>query len=285
MSDLLQIDPIELEVGYALIPLVDEKQGGDLLERISMLRKQSAQELGILVPAIRIRDDIRLPANEYVIKLRGAEIARGEVMPRFLLALDTGRVIGTIDGIDTIDPSFGMPARWIAAGKRVEAESLGYVVVEPATVVATHLMEKLKSNAADLLGRQDVQEMVDTLKKTHPALVDDVIPASSRSACCIACFSVCSRSACRSATSSRFSRRWPTPPIRRRIRKLLTEHVRRVAHQHDRAAPHGRHGGIVRGITMGARLELALLGLFSPRAGQAGTTSSRRTPSRRCSAT
>ena len=94
MTDLLQIDPIELEVGYALIPLVDEKQGGDLLDRISMLRKQAAQELGILVPAIRIRDDIRLPANEYIIKLRGAEIARGEVMPRFLLALDTGRVIG-----------------------------------------------------------------------------------------------------------------------------------------------------------------------------------------------
>ena len=176
MSDLLQIDPIELEVGYALIPLVDEKQGGDLLERISMLRKQAAQELGILVPAIRIRDDIRLPANEYVIKLRGAEIARGEVMPRFLLALDTGRVIGDVEGIDTIDPSFGMPARWIATTKRVEAESLGYVVVEPATVVATHLMEKLKSSASDLLGRQDVQEMVDTLKKTHPALVEDVIP-------------------------------------------------------------------------------------------------------------
>src|SRR3954462_6914171 len=149
MTDLLQIDPIELEVGYALIPLVDEKQGGDLLERISMLRKQAAQELGILVPAIRIRDDIRLPANEYVIKLRGAEIARGEVMPRFLMALDTGRVIGPIDGIDTIDPSFGMPARWISATKRIEAESLGHVVVEPGTVVATHLMEKLKSNAAD----------------------------------------------------------------------------------------------------------------------------------------
>ena len=177
MTDLLQIDPIELEVGYALIPLVDEKQGGDLLERISMLRKQSAQELGILVPAIRIRDDIRLPANEYIIKLRGAEIARGEVMPRFLLALDTGRVVSTVEGIDTLDPSFGMPARWISTAKRVEAESLGYVVVEPATVVATHLMEKLKSNASDLLGRQDVQEMVDMLKKTHPALVDDVIPS------------------------------------------------------------------------------------------------------------
>src|SRR5207237_4310884 len=99
MTDLLQIDPIELEVGYALIPLVDEKQGGDLLERISMLRKQSAQELGILVPAIRIRDDIRLPANEYIIKLRGAEIASGEVMPRCLWALDPGSVSGGIEGL------------------------------------------------------------------------------------------------------------------------------------------------------------------------------------------
>jgi len=177
MQDLLQIDPIELEVGYALIPLVDEKQGGDLLERISLLRKQAALELGILVPPIRIRDDIRLPANEYVIKLRGSEIARAEVMPRFLLALDTGRVVGHVEGIDTVDPSFGMPARWIASARRTDAEALGYVVVDPSTVVSTHLMEKLKGNASELLGRQDVQEMLDTLKKTHPALVDDVVPA------------------------------------------------------------------------------------------------------------
>ncbi|MCU0616823.1 MAG: flagellar biosynthesis protein FlhA, partial [Gemmatimonadaceae bacterium] len=114
MRDLLQIDPIELEVGYALIPLVDESQGGDLLERISLLRKQAALDLGILVPPIRIRDDIRLPANEYLIKLRGSEVARGEVLPRFLMALDTGGVVAPIDGMDTVDPSFGMPARWIA---------------------------------------------------------------------------------------------------------------------------------------------------------------------------
>ncbi|HUE96617.1 MAG TPA: flagellar biosynthesis protein FlhA, partial [Longimicrobiaceae bacterium] len=176
MRDLLQIDPIELEVGYALIPLVDDNQGGDLLERISLLRKQAALELGILVPPIRIRDDIRLPANEYVIKLRGAEIARSEVMPRFLLALDTGGVIREVDGVETVDPSFGMPALWIAPSRRVEAESFGYVVVEPPTVVATHLMEILKGNAGELLGRQDVQEMIDALKKSHPALVEDVVP-------------------------------------------------------------------------------------------------------------
>jgi flagellar biosynthesis protein FlhA len=267
MSDLLQIDPIELEVGYALIPLVDEKQGGDLLDRLSMLRKQSAQELGILVPAIRIRDDIRLPANEYIIKLRGAEIARGEVMPRFLLALDTGRVIGNIEGIDTIDPSFGMPARWIAMTKRVEAEALGYVVVEPATVVATHLMEKLKSNASDLLGRQDVQEMLDTLKKTHPALVDDVVPGKLT-------LGVLHR-----ILQRLLKERVPIRDLvtileavadaadQTKDPEILTEHARRAL-TNTIARLHMDEGGVVRGITVGPKLEASLLGLFSPRANQ-----------------
>ncbi|MDB4878198.1 MAG: flagellar biosynthesis protein FlhA [Gemmatimonadetes bacterium] len=267
MTDLLQIDPIELEVGYALIPLVDEKQGGDLLDRLSMLRKQSAQELGILVPAIRIRDDIRLPANEYIIKLRGAEIARGEVMPRFLLALDTGRVIGAVEGIDTIDPSFGMPARWIATTKRVEAESLGYVVVEPATVVATHLMEKLKSSAADLLGRQDVQEMVDTLKKTHPALVDDVVPGKLT-------LGVLHR-----ILQRLLKERVPIRDLvtileavadaadQTKDPEILTEHARRAL-TNTIARLHMDESGTVRGITVGPKLEMSLLGLFSPRSNQ-----------------
>jgi flagellar biosynthesis protein FlhA len=264
MRDLLQIDPIELEVGYALIPLVDEKQGGDLLDRISMLRKQSAQELGILVPAIRIRDDIRLPANEYIIKLRGSEIARGEVMPRFLMALDTGRVMGSIEGIDTLDPSFGMPARWIATTKRVEAESLGYVVVEPATVVATHLMEKLKSSASDLLGRQDVQEMVDTLKKTHPALVDDVVPGKLT-------LGVLHR-----VLQRLLKERVPIRDLvtileavadaadQTKDPEVLTEHARRAL-TNTIARLHMDEGGTVRGITVGPKLEMSLLGLFSPR--------------------
>jgi flagellar biosynthesis protein FlhA len=271
MSDLLQLDPIELEVGYALIPLVDEKQGGDLLERISMLRKQSAQELGILVPAIRIRDDIRLPANEYVIKLRGAEIARGEVMPRFLLALDTGRVIGNVEGIDTIDPSFGMPARWIAVTKRVEAESLGYVVVEPATVVATHLMEKLKSSAADLLGRQDVQEMVDTLKKTHPALVDDVIPGKI------------SLGVLHRVLQRLLKERVPIRDLvtimeavadaadQTKDPEVLTEHARRAL-TNTIARLHMDETGVVRGITIGPKLEMSLVGLFTPRPNQSVNT-------------
>ena len=268
MRDLLQIDPIELEVGYALIPLVDDRQGGDLLERISLLRKQAAIELGMLIPPVRIRDDIRLPANEYVIKLRGSEIARAEVMPRFLMALNTGGALGPIDGMDTIDPSFGMPAKWIAGTRRVEAESYGYVVVEPSTVIATHLMEMLKTHAAELLGRQDVQEMVETLKRTHPALVDEIVPGKVS-------LGVLHR------VLQRLLRE--RVPIRDLVTILeaigdaadqtkdpeqLTEYVRRsLTHVIARLYTDGT--GAVRGVTVGPKLEASLMGLFSPRANQA----------------
>jgi flagellar biosynthesis protein FlhA len=168
MHDLLQIDPIELEVGYALIPLIDEAPGG----RPARAHLAAAQAGGAggrhPVPPIRIRDDIRLPANEYVIKLRGSKSRAPRCCRASMMALNTGGVMAEIDGMDTIDPSFGMPARWIASSRRAEAEALGYVVVEPATVVATHLIESLKGSAAELLGRQDVQEMVETLKKSPP---------------------------------------------------------------------------------------------------------------------
>ncbi len=269
MQDLLQLDPIELEVGYALIPLVDEAQGGDLLERIGMLRKQAALESGILIPPIRIRDDVRLPASEYVIRLRGSEVARGEIMPRFLLALDTGGVIDTIDGLETTDPSFGMPARWIQPAKRSEAEALGYVVVEATTMIATHMMETLKSNAAELLGRQDVQEMVDTIKKTHPALVNDLVPAKVSL-----------------ATLHRVLQRLlrERVPIRDLITILeavgdaaetvkdpeqLTEHARRAL-GHVIAQQYTEEDGTLRGVTLGPRLEAALMSLFAPRSAQPG---------------
>ncbi len=270
MKDLLQIDPIELEVGYALIPLVDEGQGGDLLQRISLLRRQAAVELGVLIPSIRIRDDVRLPANEYIIKLRGSEVARAEVLPRFFLALDTGGVIQAIDGMETIDPSFGMPARWIAPGRKAEAEAMGYVVVEPTTMVATHLMETLKANAAELLGRQDVQEMVETLKKTHPALIEDIIPNKV------------SLGMLHRVLQRLLRERVPIRDLVTVLEALgdtadttkdpeqLTEHVRRslgnvIAHQYM------DESGTVRGITLGARLEASLMGLFSPRATHPGT--------------
>ncbi len=267
MHDLLQIDPIELEVGYALIPLVDEAQGGDLLERISLLRKQAATELGILVPPIRIRDDIGLPANEYVIKLRGSEIARAEVMPRFLLALNTGGVIREVEGIQTVDPSFGMPARWVAGARRVEAESYGYVVVEPATVIATHLMEMLKANGGELLGRQDVQEMVDALKGTHPALVEDVVPAKV------------SLGILHRVLQRLLKERVPIRDLvsilealgdaaeQTRDPEALTERVR-MALSHVIARQYLDGAGTIQAISMGPKLEAGLMSLFSPRAGQ-----------------
>ncbi|HEY8484255.1 MAG TPA: flagellar biosynthesis protein FlhA [Longimicrobiales bacterium] len=267
VQELLQIDPLELEVGYGLIPLVDEQQGGDLLERIRLLRKQAALELGVLIPPIRIRDDVRLSPNEYLIRLRGSEVARGEVMPRMLLALDAGGVIRPIEGVETRDPSFGLPARWITPARRAEAEAAGYVVVEPTTVVATHLMETLKANAADLLGRQDVQEMVDTLKRTYPALVEEVVPAKIP-------LSVLHR------VLQRLLRE--RVPIRDLVTilealadvadqtkdpEVLTEHVRRALSKVI-AAQYADESGTIRGITIGPRLEAALMAFFSPRQGK-----------------
>ena len=264
MKDLLQIDPIELEVGYALIPLVDEAQGGDLLERIQLLRKQAALEVGILIPPIRVRDDLRLPANEYVIKLRGAEIARAEVMPRFQLALDTGNVARPIEGIETIDPAFGLTARWIATTRRVEAESYGYVVVEPSTVVATHLLESLKANAAELLGRQDVQEMVEALKKSHPALVEELVPGKV------------SLSLLHRVLQRLLRERLPIRDLvsileamgdaidQTKDPEILTEHVRRTL-SNVIARMYADDTGVIRCLTLGPRLESALMSLFSPR--------------------
>jgi flagellar biosynthesis protein FlhA len=176
IGEILQINTIELDIGYALIPLADERQGGDLPDRIRLIRKQVAASTWLLLPEVTIMDDVRLPATDYVLRLRGAEVARGELMPRFLLALDTGGVVQDIEGMETRDPAHGIPGRWISRGRRVEAESYGYVVVEPTTVIATHLSEVLKQYGSDLLGRQDVQDMVDALKRTHPALVADVVP-------------------------------------------------------------------------------------------------------------
>ena len=271
LLDLLQLDPIEIEVGYALIPLVDQAQGGDLLDRIGHLRKQAALEFGILIPAVRVRDDIRLPASEYVIKLRGSEVARADVMPRHVLALDTGGVLQPIDGLEANDPSFGMPARWIAPGRRSEAEAYGYVVVEPATMIATHMMETLKANAADLLGRQDVQEMVETIKKTHPALIDEVIPGRITL-----------------GTLHRVLQRLlrERVPIRDLVTILealsdagehqkdaeqLTEHARRAL-GHVIAKGFTDDNGTLRGVSLGAHLEATLMGLFAPRSAQPGTS-------------
>jgi flagellar biosynthesis protein FlhA len=176
IEDYLRVDPLELEIGYGLIPLVDSEQGGDLLVRITQLRKQCATEIGILIPPIRIRDNIQLKPNEYVIMIKGVDSARGELMLGRYLALNSGIAEEEVEGTRVIEPAFGLPATWIAQGQRERAEHLGYTVVEAVAVLTTHLLEVLKSNAHQILGRQEVQNLLDNLKKEQPALIEDLVP-------------------------------------------------------------------------------------------------------------
>jgi len=174
---LLQVDPMELEIGYSLIPIVDVSQGGDLLDRVVMIRRQCALELGLIVPTIRIRDNIQLKPNIYVIKLRGVEIAKGELMLDHYMAMNPGTVFDEIQGIATVEPAFGLPALWIQESLREQAELSGYTVVDPVSVLATHLTEVIKSHADEILGRQEVQTLVDAVKQNNPAVVDEVVPS------------------------------------------------------------------------------------------------------------
>lgn len=270
LHELLHIDPVELEVGYGLIPMIDEKAGGTLLERIATLRRQAAQELGFLIPSVRIRDDVALPANDYVIRVRGTEVSRWELMPTRLLALETSPGSDPIDGIPTREPSFGMAAHWIAPREREDAEYKGYVVVEAPTVLATHLMETLRGNAADLLGRQDVQEMVTALKDTYPALIEGIVPDKIPL-----------------GTLHRVLQRLVKErvPIRDLVTiletladlaetttnvEVLTEKVRSALGS-TIAEQYTNESGAIRGITIGAELEGALLHLFNPRQTGAST--------------
>ncbi|MFH1737466.1 MAG: flagellar biosynthesis protein FlhA [bacterium] len=174
---LLEVDPMEIEIGYALIPAVDAQQGGDLLDRVSAIRRQTAVELGIVVPPIRIRDNMQLPPRVYVIRIRGNEIVRGELRPDRLLAMHPSGMEDEeeVPGIKTREPAFGLPAKWIEKDDRSKAEMAGYQVIEPAAVLATHLTEVIKNNAYELLGRQEVQELLDNLKERNAVLVNDVL--------------------------------------------------------------------------------------------------------------
>jgi len=174
--NLLQVDPLELEIGYSLIPLVDPKQGGDLLDRITLIRRQCALELGLVVPAIRIRDNMQLKPNLYTIKIAGLEVAEGELMIGYYLAMDPGTVEEPLEGIPTTEPSFGLPALWIKDSQRSLAEMAGYTVVDLPSIVATHLTEVLKIHAHELLGRQDLQSLIDSLKGNHAAVIEELIP-------------------------------------------------------------------------------------------------------------
>jgi flagellar biosynthesis protein FlhA len=173
---LLQVEPIELEFGYGVIPLADASQGGDLLDRVVMIRRQLALELGMIVPIIRLRDNIQLSPNEYIIKIKGVQAAQGELMLDQYMAMNPGFVEEEIDGVQTIEPAFGMPAIWISENQRERAETLGYTVVDPPSVIATHLTEVIKKYAHELLSRQEVQTLVDNVRQTNPAIVDELIP-------------------------------------------------------------------------------------------------------------
>ncbi|MCM3272091.1 flagellar biosynthesis protein FlhA [Paenibacillus elgii] len=173
---LLQVDPIEFEFGYGLIPLADTQQGGDLLDRVILIRRQCALELGIVVPVIRIRDNIQLRPNEYVIKIKGNTVARGDLLLGHYLAMSPGIDDDSITGIDTLEPAFGLPALWIDEQTKERAELSGYTVVDPPSVVATHLTEIIKKHAHELLGRQETKALIENVKEHHPALVDDLIP-------------------------------------------------------------------------------------------------------------
>ena len=175
--NLLSVDPIEFEFGYGLIPLADASQGGDLLDRVVMIRRQLAIELGLVIPVVRIRDNIQLNPNEYRLKIKGNEMARGELLLDHYLAMSPGVDDESIEGIDTIEPSFGLPAKWIAEDMKENAEMMGYTVVDPPSVVSTHLTEIIKGNAHELLGRQETKQLIDHLRETAPILVDEVTPS------------------------------------------------------------------------------------------------------------
>lgn len=174
---LLQVDPIELEFGYGIIPLADPNQGGDLYDRLVMIRRQIALELGIVVPIIRLRDNIQLDSNEYLIKIKGNDVAKGNIVFDHYIAMSPGSVEGNIEGIDTIEPAFGLPAKWIKADLREKAELLGYTVVDPSSVISTHLTEVIKKNAHELLSRDDVKQLVTNIKENNTALIDELIPS------------------------------------------------------------------------------------------------------------
>ncbi len=173
---LLNVDPILLIFGYGLIPLVDSNQGGDLLDRVVMIRRQIALELGAVVPVIRLRDDIKLSPNQYRILIKGVDVTGGEIMFDHYMAMNPGYVEEEIDGIETVEPYLGLPALWISESQRERAEAFGYTVVDPPAIIATHLTEVIRNNLHELLSRQDVQNLIDNVKENHSVLIEELVP-------------------------------------------------------------------------------------------------------------
>lgn len=176
VTALLQVDPIELEFGYGIIPLADMNQGGDLLDRVVLIRRQIALELGTVVPMIRLRDNIQLNPNQYIIKIKGIQVSEGEILFDHYMAMNPGYVEEEITGIPTVEPSFNLPAIWITESQRERAESLGYTVVDPPSIIATHLTEIIRSHIHELLTRQDVQNLINNIQESHSTLVSELVP-------------------------------------------------------------------------------------------------------------
>ena len=174
---LLTVDPIEMEFGYSLIPMVDENSGGKLISRIVIFRRQYAQDMGFVIPSIRLHDSSALGTNQYVVKIKGEEVARGEILVDYYLALEPVSPAGEIDGIETIEPAYGIPSRWILPENKEMAEIYGYTVIDPLSVMQTHLSEVVRRHAYELLGRAEVMQLVENLKKTAPELVEEAIPS------------------------------------------------------------------------------------------------------------
>jgi flagellar biosynthesis protein FlhA len=170
------LDALELAIGFGLVPLVDGSGGGALLRRVSQIRRQLAGELGVVIPAVRIHDELGMESHEYAVKVRGSEVTRGRIMPGHLLAMDPGDAVGKLQGIPTTEPAFGLPATWVHESARAEAESLGYTVVDAESVIVTHLTETIRNHAAELLTRQDVKALLEQLKETNAAVVEEVVP-------------------------------------------------------------------------------------------------------------
>lgn len=173
---LLNVEPIEMEFGYSLLRLVDEKSGGNFIERVVIFRKQFALDMGMVIPSVRMTDNPEINPNMYIIKIKGEEVARGEILVDHYLALDSGDVTQQIEGIDTVEPAFGLPAKWISEDKKIMADVAGYTLIDPVSVMITHWSEIMKRYAYELLSRQDVNTMLDNVKKTNPIVVDDIIP-------------------------------------------------------------------------------------------------------------
>lgn len=173
---LLSVEPIEMEFGYSLLRLVDEKSGGNFIERVVIFRKQFALDMGMVIPSVRMTDNPEINPNQYIIKIKGEEVARGEILVDHYLALDSGDVTADVEGIDTVEPAFGLPAKWISEDKKIMADVAGYTLIDPVSVMITHWSEIMKHYAHELLSRQDVNTMVENVKKTNPIVVEDLIP-------------------------------------------------------------------------------------------------------------